>query len=294
MPVETFTDISAQGSAGGLSEIQRGVTSSIRFPAYGEDPATFSGIPKVTVTRDSDEAKVLEEVEAAEVAATEDDIAHFVVDIKGDEVPEVDLLTAVWSDGATSVTTYTEVVGGFVTSLRSISKKLGTDTVAPEPEVAMEREIALRDIEGACGVAFRNRYSREALDGPGTTDLLLSHPQAVKLLSVTVAGEEMDLDGLRVTAQGIVSGSANWPVGSGNIVVAYVHGYGSFPQAASPVRDLAAFRLTPAPSDVEERATSVTTDIGTYSIVLPGVRGARFPLPSVNAFVEDNAYVTVA
>lgn len=292
MPVETFSELPAPASSGGLAEIQRHITSSLRFPAFGEDPAAFTGVPTVTITRDSDSTEILSEVEATKVDETEEDIEHFVVDIPGTEIPEVDILTAVWSDGSSTYTTYTEVVGGFVTSLRSIEKKL-SDVKATEEEMAHMREIAVRSIEEACGVAFRRRYARETLDGPGALELLLRRPKLIKPLSVTIGGEAVDVESLVVDPAGVLISSTTWTQGRSNIQVAYVHGYESFPPAALPVRDLAAYLLTPAPTDWNERATAVSANDATYSLVVAGVRGAKFPLPSVNAFVDEHEFPSV-
>jgi hypothetical protein len=286
-----FSEIPQQASSGGLTEILRNITSSIRFPAYGEDPAVFTSPPKVTITRDSDGSAVLEEVEATEVPEVDGDIKHFVVEIPGDKVPEVDLLTVVWSDGSSSYTTFTEVVGGFVTSLRSIEAKL--DKVPSEHAIAEMREIALRSIEDACGVAFRRRYARETLDGTGALELVLRKPQLRRLLSASIEGQAQETDALRVDPAGLLIASSRWPEGSANIEVAYAHGYESYPPAGLPVRDLAAYLLTPSPTNWDERATGVSTESGTYSLVVAGVRGAIFPLPSVNAFVEQNRYLSI-
>lgn len=292
MPVEVFDELPGSASSGGLTEILRNITSSIRFPAYGEDPAVFTSAPKVTITRDSDDSTVLEEVEATEVPAADGDIKHFVVEIAGDKVPEVDLLTAVWSDGSSSYTIYTEVVGGFVTSLRAIAAKLRESDRA-ESELAEMRETALRAIEDACGVAFRRRYAKETLDGSGGFELLLGHPRLQRVLSVSVGDEDLDVDGLTVDPAGLLISSSRWAEGRANVEVAYAHGHESFQPAALPVRDLAAHLLTPSPTDWNERATAVSNEYGNYSLVVAGVRGALFPLPSVNAFVEQHRYLSV-
>jgi hypothetical protein len=285
-----FTDVPSAASSGGLTEIQRNITSSLRFPPYGEDPAVFASPPTVTVTRDSDGTE-LTEVEATQVAATEDDIEHWVVEIKGTDIPEVDLLEVLWTDGSSSYTTYTEVVGGFVTSLRSIEKKLNESQ--PEEEFASAREIAIRSIEDACGVAFRRRYAKETLDGSGALELMLRRPRLIRVLSATIAGTELDNDELVVDPVGALISSSRWTEGRANVEVAYVHGHESFPPAALPVRDLAAYLLTPAPTDWNERATAYTSGEVTYSLVVAGLRGALFPLPSVNAFIEQHSYPTV-
>jgi hypothetical protein len=292
MPVEIFDELPGAASSGGLTEIQRNITSSLRFPAYGDDPAVFTGAPKVTVTRDSDGTKILDAIEATEVAETEDDIQHFVVDIKGTDIPEVDRLEVVWSDGTSAYTTWCEVVGGFLVSLRAIEKKADLTTARPTGEVVEAREMSLRGIEDACGVAFRRRYAREVLDGSGTNNLFLGNPRLVKILSVTVGGEAVEVDTLGVDVAGVAVAPTTWKRGQANVEVTYVHGY-DFPLAALPVRDLAAFLLKPSPTDWNERATSATTGDTTYALVTAGVRGADFPLPTVNAFVDSHRFPAV-
>jgi hypothetical protein len=292
MPVETFKDLAGASSSGGLTEIQRHLTASLRFPAYGDDPAVFTAAPKVTITRDSDGTEILAEVEATKVEATGDDIEHFVVEVKGTDIPEVDRLSVVWSDGSSSYTTWCEVVGGFVVSLRAIEKKADLDKAKPVEEVAEMREMALRAIEDACEVAFRPRYCREILSGSGTNKLFLGNPRPLAVLSVTVDGQEFDVSTLTLDPAGVLVAPTSWRSG-GSVTVSYAHGYESFAHAALPVRDLAAYLLTPRPKDWNERATSRTDGDTTYSLVTAGVRGAEFPLPTVNAFVDSHRFPVI-
>jgi len=272
-------------------ELLRAVAAELRFPGPDEDPVTFAETPTVTVTRDSTGATVFEGP-AEEHAGEDDDPTYYTVELSGSDLSEVDLLSAVWSDGNSSYTTYAEVVGGFACSLKAIEAKYGEDDKSTE-EIAAMRMAATRAIEGACGVAFRPRYGREVRDGSGTTELFLAAPQLQRVLSASVAGEDLALDDLTADPVGAIVSASSWPTGRLNVRVTYVHGYTDFSPAALPVRDLAAYLLTESPTDWNERATAVSNEFGNYTLVVPGMRGASFPLPAVNAFVEDNHFVSV-
>jgi hypothetical protein len=271
-------------------ELLQGVAATLRLPEHDGDPVALKAPPEVTVIRHSDGSVLLEGV-ASKVGEGED--VHYTVELSGKDLSEVDLLTAVWSDGDSSYTTYTEIVGGFVTSLAAIKEKFGEDVKGGNPDVEAKREAALRAIEGACGVAFRPRYGKEILNGSGTEELLLAQPKLLRVLAASIDGEAVDVDELTLDPVGLLVNPSEWTEGSANVEVAYVHGHESFPPAELPVCDLAAYLLTPAPTDWDQRATSVSNAEGTYSLVTPGVRGASFPLPSVNVFVQEHHYVSV-
>ncbi len=151
-------------------------------------------------------------------------------------------------------------------------------------QIIAMRTLVEESLEDACGVAFVPRYRREIVSGRGTTQIVLSQPRVTEIRSVT-------LDGVAVTplaapsAQGVSYMPAGWAQGRGNYVVAYEHGY---PFAPARVK-YAALRLAKrwmVDSPVDERATSVSTEDGTFSLVTPGMRGAMFDLPEVNAVVQ--------
>ncbi len=270
-------------------ELLKGVAAQLRLPGADEDPVAFSGPPTVTVIRDSDGAVVVDQETSTEGGSGED--VYFTVDIPGDQLTEPDLLIAEWTDGSSTYTTRAEVVGAFLASLKEIKEKLGEEGPSDERCASM-REIASRSIEDACGVAFRPRYERIALSGTGDFALILPRPRVISLVSLAVDGEALSLEEVAVSPAGILEGPQPWRAGAA-IEVAYVHGHETFPAAALPVRDLAAYLLTPAPTDWDQRATSVSSEIGTYSLVTPGLRGAVFPLPAVNAFVEEHRYPVI-
>lgn len=270
-------------------ELLRAVTATVRFPEPGEDEVTLTK-PTVTITRDSDGEAILKEAATTTVKAGEGDIAHFTVELKAGKIPECDILKAIWVDGTNSYEQVLEVVGDNVISLAKIEEQLGEKKA--EASLKAMREIATREIESACGTAFRPRYAKEQLDGEGTERLKLGYSQPLKLIRIEI--EEEPLSEAELT-EVVIEASPNvairrdsiWPRGKSNIVVAYVFRSPASALASLPVRDYAAYLLTPSPTDWDQRATALSTDVGTYSLVTPGVRGAQFPLPSVNAFCSQ-------
>lgn len=281
-------------------ELLKAAAASVRIPEYGGDPISFAAPPKVTVVRHSDGATIIDGEEATKVEDGEE--TYWVLSLTAANLSEVDLLTITWEgelegDGEATYTTYAEVVGGYIVSLAKVQGKLDATNEKTSAELFEAREVALRDIEAACGVAFRARYGKEAVDGTGHKRLKLRQPQLQQVLSVSIDGEELsaeELEALTVDPAGILIRETDWPEGASNVLVAYVHGFQGFPEAADLVRDLAAHRLSEYPTDWDERATSKHDEQGfTYTLVTAGVRGANFPLPSVNAFIKANRFVSV-
>lgn len=284
-------------------EIVKGIATTLRFPEVDADPVSLSG-PTVTVVRDSDGKTIVDK------GATEkhEEGAYFTHDLKGIEIPEVDLLTITWADANSSIEQKVEVVGGYACSLEAVKKKLAEDAedIAsnyPDALIRQERERATRDIEAACWDGFRHRYAKETISGDNGSVLILNKRHVVKILSLEtneVVLTEKDIAEFSITDIGIERKHVAWPYGrherwasdwsegTNNIVIAYVYGHDNFPSAANPVRDLTADYLVQHPTDWEERATSYTdTDGNNYRMVTAGEKGKRFNLPSVNAFVAD-------
>jgi hypothetical protein len=271
-------------------ELLRAVAAKLRLPAPGGDPVAFTEAPQVTITRDSDGTAILADIAATKVEEEGADV-YFTVDLSGNDIAQVDQLTAVWTDGSSTYTTYAEVVGGFLTSIAAIRRKLD-EKWPSDDDLSAAREMASRSIEDACNVAFRSRYASATVAGTGSTRLLLPRPQLQEVLGITVDGQALDVSAIAVDPVGYLVGATPWT--QAELGVKYVHGYRGSEAAHLPVRDLAAHLLAKSPTDWNERATAVSNELGSYSLVTPGVRGAMFPLPSVNAFVEENRYPVIA
>lgn len=268
-------------------EVLRNVATTIRFPEIGGDAVVLTS-PKVTITRGSDGSTVVSEATPTKVEP-EGGTTYWTQALTAAQTASLDVLTASWkSDDGSTYTQTVEVVGGFVASITEIKERL--DATPDNALVSAKREMALKEIEDACSVAFRPRYEKELLSGDGSTKLRLSRRRLISVESVSVDGvalTESELEALTLDPMGVLVSESPWPRGILNITVVYTHGFVSYPPATHPVRDYAVYMLTDNPADVNQRATSMTTDVATYTLVTPGVRGARFPLPSVNAFVAE-------
>lgn len=262
-------------------ELVQGVAATITLPAHEGDPVVLAGTVNVVATRQSTGVKI--EGTATKSGST------WSFTFTGAQLPSPDVLSVTWKDGTSTYTQQHEVVGGFICSLAAIEKKLGEGEPA-DADMAAAREQASRDIESACGVCFRPRYFNEQLRGKATTArLLLPRRELLSIVSVSIEGAALtptEVTALGVDPLGVIvrPAGAVWPMQE--ITVGYIAGYRDFPPAVPPVRDYAAYLMTSRPSDWMERATGITTDMGSYSLVTAGERGNEFPLPSVNAFVQ--------
>jgi hypothetical protein len=280
--------VPAEPGAGTLTEVLRSVTSTLRFPAYGGEEAEFSGEPTVKITRDSDGAVV--EHAAVEKVPAGDEIEFFTVEIGGDDLPDLDLLTLEWTDGSSTYTTYAEVVGGRMCSLDQIQEDV-TEAI-PTLRLEQAREAAQRLLEDECAVAWRPRYARTLIDGKGRQKVSLPDCMVIQLRSVKVEGSEVDLaDVVLYEDTGTIYKSGGWSSGARNIEVIYDHGFAHAPQQAGRAcallgRHFATKRL----SNMDDRSTSYSTDEATYTLITPGVRGMATAIPEVNVFIQNNDY----
>lgn len=269
-------------------EILRGVSTTIRFPLPGADAAPFQEKPpKVTGTRDSTGVALTLPAPSEKVEGGE---TFWELALSAAIALEVDILHLTWTDKKVGGNVYrqdVEVVGGFIVGVQEIKDKLGTDPSIDKVKTA--RMIASQEIEAACGMAFRQRYRKDLRSGKGRTRLRLSRRELSAVIRVEVSGVALsveELAALSLDPSGVLERTGYWPEGRSNVEVAYIYGLTAFSPACQPVKDYAAHLLSENPSDWAGRATSFTNEFGsTYQLVTPGVRGARFPIPSVNAFV---------
>lgn len=262
-------------------EIHRGLNATLTF----EKPST------VTIIRDSDGEKVID-AEATEVLEETN-----VLKISGADIPQVDLLKVSWTDTEGIHRKEIEVVGGFVCTVEEVKVKLDMQAknLPSDSRIQEAIEQATKDIEEATWDAYRHRYASENLRGDGSDYIALDNRNIVEILAVEVDGDtlsEEELDDVEVTNLGIERTSGRF-INNDKVVVKYVYGHENFSTAKEPVRDLAAFRLTPFPTNWDGRSTSYTNEDGTYRLVTEGVRGAQFSLPRVNAFVQNNSVIRI-
>lgn len=173
-------------------------------------------------------------------------------------------------------------------------KPLDDTATYPDADIDAARQMAEQSIEQACGVAFIPRTEVETVSGNGLNTLMLKHPKVTSVQAVTVGGvayASADLAGVTVLPDtGQLYNTALWTSGRANVVITYTHGFDAVPLRVKQAAMLLTRRwLVDGPFD--DRATSMTTDDGTFSLITPGVRGAVTDLPEVNATIDQYGYI---
>lgn len=214
--------------------ILRNTSAQISVTLSVDDAETDPSPDSATVQITREDGTVL----VAETAATEGGTGRFTFQLTPTHTADLDVLTATWQMTVggmeQTLTTFHEIVGGFICSLEAISAAMVAGGGAA-PDAATLRTLranAERKLEDACNVAFRPRYAREKLDGDGTDELFLAHPRTLAPITATVSGAALsggELAEVEPTRAGFYR-EAGWAGGRRNIEIAYEHGWPSPPE----------------------------------------------------------------
>lgn len=243
----------------------------------------------VTITRDDGTAVV------TGAATTDTGTGTVTYTVTPAQTANLDIWTVAWTAtfGAQSqvFTDRVEIVGGFLFTIAQARavKPLDNATLYPLAAIVETRTLVEQALEDACGVAFVSRYTREVFDGAGMSTLLAHRPMITALRAVALDGaavSTMDLATIHGNVNGRLYYPATWITGYGNYSVAYEHGYTSPPLRVTQAALLLAKNwLVKGP--IDDRTTAFSTEDGTYSLSTPGLRGASFGIPEVDATVQD-------
>lgn len=211
------------------------------------------------------------------------------------ETANLDVLRFVWTgnwgQAGEKVTTYCEVVGGFLFTIGDARALTALQSASTYPDAAIlaMRTVAEQAIEDACGIAFVPRYRRETLSGTGGTRMLLSQTKVRSIRAVTVDGTAYtagELAEVSAYAGRAIYRAGGFTYGTANVVVAYEHGH-SYPPARIGRAALMLAKRWLVDGPIDDRATSLITEDGTFALVTPGVRGAFTDVPEVNAAIQQ-------
>lgn len=272
--------------------VNRSATLAQTFYSDGV-AVTPSGTPTVTVTRSDGSV-----VTTGAVAGT--GTGPYTVTIPASSNTLLDTLRAAWTatigGQANTYVETVEVAGGYhfaLADLRTFDASTGDNALAdtvkyPTASLLAARTMAEQALEDACGTAFVPRFRRRTLDGTGTTLLYLGDANITGVRSASVAGTAYsagDLAALVPGSDGTIYSANRWTAGTRNVVVGYEYGMAYSPPLVSRASMLLArWFLIKGPWD--DRATSMSTEFGSFALVTPGVRGAMFSIPEVNATVD--------
>ena len=271
-----------------MERIVRNRSATLLKTFYADGvPADPTGSPTVTVTRQSDGTTV-----TAGAITNEPATGTWSVTIPATSNTLLDTLTVDWSATVNGIpqeyVDTVEVAGDVlftVADARAV-KPLDNATDYPTPAILAMRTLVEESLEDVCGVAFVPRYRRTTLNGDGGTTVMLDRPMVRAIRTVTIDGTTINPSDVAVTPTGVLYHAGRWAKGTSNITVTYEHGH-PYPPArvAHAALRLAKRWLVEGP--VDDRATAMSNEEGTFQLVTPGMRGAMFDLPEVNAVVQQ-------
>lgn len=216
------------------------------------------------------------------------------------QTAELNFLEARWTatlDGAEQIfTTWHEIVGGHIVSIADMRRfePLDDEATYQVEDLIRARDLASYALERACNRGFTTHYAREIVQ-PSTTSYLPLRGRVIRSAQSVTVGEtaltDDEIASVFAHRAGYLYRSAAWR-GSSNVTVEYLHGE----QVADPnvaraicliaAEILYADALDGEGSAIPDRATSISSEAGTFSLITPGVGSAAFGLPEVNAVVQ--------
>lgn len=253
----------------------------------GEEPTDADGTVTVTVTDANGE-----QVTTGDAGHGDTGVYTFALDGQA----AVALLDVAWSatvSGAAVVEHDTvEIVGGFFFTLRQgrNSDPVLADTDRYPGEQLVDKRLQVEaECEAICDRAFVPRYARVVLDGTGSPELVLAHPdpdrsvadvRRVRSVSMAQRADQTftdfttaELAAVRVGADGTLrrlDGQAFYE-GYSNVIVEYEYGLDTPPaDLVQAALTRLRIRLNVANSAVPDRAASFTSvEGGTYRLTMP-------------------------
>lgn len=241
-----------------------GSTLTVTF--YVNESATDPDGQAATVTITKDDGSVL--VNAA--AATRTDVGVFTYALAPQT--NLDRLTVEWSATfsgvAQTISELVEIVGDFYVSLSEIRAldSLSDTTKFPTARLVEARASFEDYVERYTGRTFVKRYGRETISNTGARLLPTRTPISKVLWAKDVDGTTIDVSSVDVLDGSILYRSGGWGT-TRQITVGYEYGAEMVP---SDIREAALIairhRLLSARSPYPDRATTITSEAGTFAL----------------------------
>jgi hypothetical protein len=227
--------------------------------------------------------------------ATHGTVGQYTFTLTPAQTGLLDQLTVQWTATiggvAQTVTTYVQIVGGFLFSVadaraRSPLNDTATYTTA---SIVAARTYAETELEKLCG-AFVPRYARDTLSPnyrrSSYRPLRLRHSRVRTIRSLTangVAWTTQALANLQWEERGVLWGTFGWMPRS--VIVGYEYGRDFPPPGASTAGiELARAYLLTTGSQIDSRTTRIITEDGTLDLSIAGGQG-RYGIPAVDSFI---------
>lgn len=281
-----------------LTRIARHSRSDLRITIYDSSGNPVAGLaPTIGITA-GDGSVLVAAGTATDVVAGETGVyAYTLLPAK---TALIDRITATWkytiSAVEQTITTYHDIVGAHYFALAELRElePIDSTTTYTAAQLAEARDLASYALEDACNDwTWTERFRSHRFDGDGTRTVVLPYVGIRSIRSATIDGTAVDTTTLQLRPGGMLRReSAVW-TREDEVVVNFTH-YGVVspdPDVSRAARLIArevlfADALDGAGSGIPDRATSINSESGTFSLVTAGIGGAAFDLPELNAIVD--------
>lgn len=278
-----------------MSRILRNTAADIEVTVTDSagDEVTFSGTPTVSVVHGETGAAV-----ASDDATVDGGKLRFT--LTPAMTAAVKPLVATWlgtvSGQAMQWTTYHEVVGDLLFTIPQMrafdNGALSSEDRYTDAAIAAFRDVVAESFEDVAGIAPGARYRREVLDGGGHSDAWLSKVTCIRVLGIETrehgsrswtafTSDELDDVTLKENGWLVRELLGPWPLGYQNVRVEYEYGWQPIPEE---IRQAAMWltRDRLAGTDIPRNAIGQTSELGTFTLATPGMRGSWYGLPQVD------------
>jgi hypothetical protein len=236
---------------------------------------------------------------AASGPATDDGVGRFVKPLTVAQTSLLDVLRADWSmsvDGGPpgTITTYTELVSGFLCTLGDLGNVYPGKS---DEDLAVIRSGTERRLESACRQALIPRFTVETKTIRRRVRLAWPHIRAIRFVIVNdVALSPGEVANLSVSAVGTVYGLPRFnTVGIGRCVIGYEHGLDYPPGDTVEMMKMAALETFPTTDSetIDSRVIRREADNQSVTYANPS-SSASFLNPTLRQMVKANAAPLVA
>ena len=252
-------------------------------------------------------------VVASGTVVTDNSDGTYEYSLTRDLIPNPTILVTTWTEAsAQSQTDHLEVVGGWLfteAAARAFDSSAMTNaTTYPDAVIAADRVRITDLLETWTHRSWVPRYARVELAGNGTRRIAVKGGVRLSdgtrytrsgyqhdlnsVLSVTANGSAVSTSNVVIDGSELVRTDTTWPTATTsnplNVVVEYTYGLPPGAQGSDRIGLLLA-RDRIVSSNISDRASSFSDELGTYRFTTPGIGRAVSTLPEVNQWVKDNS-----
>jgi len=275
------------------AELIRGMPAEIRITAYDGSAIVDPGTVTVTVTRH--DGTTLWSGAASGIGTAPRTVALSEADLGSLDFLSITATSSVFGQ----VSAHVPVVGAplfWIAEARRFDQGQLADEVRYPDDLLIAVRARVREaFTSVTGQRFVPELVAVTLDAAGGDTLLLPDVRVTRIRSAAIrngaswqALSDDDLANLVIAEPGLfIWTRGTWPEGRGVVRLAYECGW---PQPPAEIRRaalrVAASYMGMLPSNLPDRALTLSDELGTFRLATPGVGGSWFGLPEVDAVLQ--------